>query len=64
MRIIKPGILPNKKVYFGTCSNCKAQVEYIQSETIPGQMGLGRIAHCPTEGCGRYIDVIPKMEGF
>lgn len=59
MKIIKPGILPNKKVYFGTCSNCKAEVEFDNDEVRKG--ALSYTAYCPTKSCYNSICVLPKM---
>lgn len=61
MKIIRPGKLPVKqcRVYTkhtGTCTLCGCKVECDERDFLPK---LGKTVKCPTEGCGRDINVTP-----
>lgn len=69
MRIIKQGVLPEEKLYRGTCSSCRAEVEFKRGE---GQSSVFRnetaiFIKCPTDGCHSSINgspVPPPSTGY
>jgi hypothetical protein len=57
MRIVFQGKIPEKKLWHGTCTNCKTVVECVQSEirTDRGEKALIYTVKCPTDNCGETI---------
>ena len=60
MKIIKPGVVPQKEnwVYTGICANCGCHIEAHKGEL--DLYPLPRIS-CPTEGCFTKITMLIKM---
>lgn len=61
MQILKPGKLPEKKLIKGTCSRCRAEVQWEQGE---GKTQTHRnedywFIDCPTKDCGQQISGSP-----
>lgn len=52
MKIIKKGKV-EEKVWTRTCSNCKTEFEYTQSDVDSDREGSYVV--CPLEGCGAFI---------
>lgn len=57
MRIVFQGKIPEKKLWHGTCTNCKTAVECVQSEirTDKKDKELEYTVKCPTDNCGQTI---------
>lgn len=60
MKIITPGVLPNKTVHQGLCLKCKAVVEFTTDEATPHHTPKNETylsVKCPTKDCGQDINV-------
>lgn len=60
MKILKPGTLPQPKVYRGTCKNCRCEIECSEHEIHLNHYAApvdDIFARCPTQGCGTKIEL-------
>jgi len=62
IRVVKPGVLPQERLYDGTCSYCKAILEAAREDLQEVTAG-GEEAHqarCPT--CKTVVTFYPQPE--
>jgi hypothetical protein len=65
IKITKQGIKPEDLKYNGRCTNCKTEVECLQSDTQASNgisNGVLRYIKCPTCACTLYVNPIPGQK--
>jgi hypothetical protein len=63
MKVVRKGVIPEDKKWFGTCSNCKSQVEAIGKELkVTSDQRDGTFGEAPCPICKHRMIFYPVTE--